>query len=398
MSLQLKRPHRADEHRQAVGLRRRLHPRPGHPSRLRRARRRRDAPQRFDRPRARPPVRLQPARAGQRDRGGGLRPRQRRPRSRHGHERPGSTNAITGVLAAWLDSTPCLFISGQVKRADLKPGPGAAPARAPGSRHLRARPTDHQVRGHGQGSHGRYAPIWRRPCTSLEPAARARSGSTSRLTCRPPRSTRSVLAGAGDSWMALEPSFATVLSAAALADAASAVASALRASERPVLLAGNGIRVAGAAERFQALRQADWHSRPHDSPWDRPSPDSRSALLRSAGHACVARRRTSPSRTAISSLCWAPARCEHARPRPGGAREGCHEGHGEHRRSRAREAGVGDGPDVCADAAPSSRPWLRALGPDPVERPAWLNRCRAWRARYPFVTDASLRSPAKPAR
>jgi acetolactate synthase-1/2/3 large subunit len=33
---------------------------------------------------------------------------------------PGSTNAITGVAGAWLDSTPCLFLSGQVKRADLK--------------------------------------------------------------------------------------------------------------------------------------------------------------------------------------------------------------------------------------------------------------------------------------
>jgi acetolactate synthase-1/2/3 large subunit len=32
---------------------------------------------------------------------------------------PGSTNTLTGVAAAWLDSTPCLFISGQVKRADL---------------------------------------------------------------------------------------------------------------------------------------------------------------------------------------------------------------------------------------------------------------------------------------
>jgi acetolactate synthase-1/2/3 large subunit len=32
---------------------------------------------------------------------------------------PGGTNAITGVAAAWLDSTPCLFISGQVKRADM---------------------------------------------------------------------------------------------------------------------------------------------------------------------------------------------------------------------------------------------------------------------------------------
>jgi acetolactate synthase-1/2/3 large subunit len=32
---------------------------------------------------------------------------------------PGGTNAVTGVAAAWLDSTPCLFISGQVKRSDI---------------------------------------------------------------------------------------------------------------------------------------------------------------------------------------------------------------------------------------------------------------------------------------
>ena len=33
---------------------------------------------------------------------------------------PGSTNAITGVAAAYIDSTPCVFISGQAKRSDLK--------------------------------------------------------------------------------------------------------------------------------------------------------------------------------------------------------------------------------------------------------------------------------------
>ena len=32
---------------------------------------------------------------------------------------PGGTNAVTGAAGAWQDSTPCLFISGQVKRADL---------------------------------------------------------------------------------------------------------------------------------------------------------------------------------------------------------------------------------------------------------------------------------------
>jgi len=35
---------------------------------------------------------------------------------------PAGTNAVTGVAGAWLDSMPCLFISGQVKRADLKTG------------------------------------------------------------------------------------------------------------------------------------------------------------------------------------------------------------------------------------------------------------------------------------
>lgn len=32
---------------------------------------------------------------------------------------PGATNAITGVTAGWIDSTPMLVISGQAKRSDL---------------------------------------------------------------------------------------------------------------------------------------------------------------------------------------------------------------------------------------------------------------------------------------
>lgn len=35
---------------------------------------------------------------------------------------PGATNAVTATLGAWLDSTPVFFISGQVKSADLKAG------------------------------------------------------------------------------------------------------------------------------------------------------------------------------------------------------------------------------------------------------------------------------------
>ena len=37
---------------------------------------------------------------------------------------PGSVNALTGVAAGWMDSTPMLIVSGQVKRADLSHGKG----------------------------------------------------------------------------------------------------------------------------------------------------------------------------------------------------------------------------------------------------------------------------------
>jgi len=37
---------------------------------------------------------------------------------------PGSVNALTGVAAGWMDSTPMLIVSGQVKRADLCHGKG----------------------------------------------------------------------------------------------------------------------------------------------------------------------------------------------------------------------------------------------------------------------------------
>ncbi|MBC7189760.1 thiamine pyrophosphate-binding protein [Candidatus Aerophobetes bacterium] len=37
---------------------------------------------------------------------------------------PGGTNAITGVAGSWIDSTPLLIISGQVKRKDMMAGKG----------------------------------------------------------------------------------------------------------------------------------------------------------------------------------------------------------------------------------------------------------------------------------
>lgn len=36
---------------------------------------------------------------------------------------PGATNTITGIAASWIESTPLLVLSGQVKRADIAPDP-----------------------------------------------------------------------------------------------------------------------------------------------------------------------------------------------------------------------------------------------------------------------------------
>ncbi|HJZ98958.1 MAG TPA: thiamine pyrophosphate-binding protein, partial [Candidatus Solibacter sp.] len=40
---------------------------------------------------------------------------------------PGGTNAVTGLAGAWLDSTPVLFLSGQVKRPDRMFAPDGTP-------------------------------------------------------------------------------------------------------------------------------------------------------------------------------------------------------------------------------------------------------------------------------
>jgi acetolactate synthase-1/2/3 large subunit len=301
---------------------------------------------------------------------------------------PGSTNAITGVLAAWLDSTPCLFVSGQAKRADLKPGP-----------HLRqlgpqevdicslVRPitkyavtvTDPtEIRAHLEAAvhlaqAGRPGPVWIDIPLDVQAA----------------RIDPDELAGAGDSWKALEPSFASVSTAAALADAASAVASALRSSERPVLLAGNGIRIAGAVARFQSfVRQTGI-----------PILTTRLGvdLLPTADPLCFGTPGTLASRAANFTL----QNCDFLLTL--GARLDvnllAHDPQGLARGATKVMVNI-DAAEierlaptmnltVCADAGDFLDALAGALGPDPVERPAWLQRCRTWRVKYPFVTAAS---------
>lgn len=158
---------------------------------------------------------------------------------------PGGTNTVTGVAAAWLDSTPCLFISGQVKRADIK---GARSVRQIGFQEIdivrmvepitkyAVTVTDPEsVRFHLEKSvwlarNGRPGPVW----IDIPLDVQAAQIEPEKL-----------------------PAFvAEEHSPAGVEKAAQAALELLLKSRRPVLLAGNGVRLSGGLKDFHALIEA----------------------------------------------------------------------------------------------------------------------------------------------
>ena len=156
---------------------------------------------------------------------------------------PGSTNALTGCTAAWLDSTPVLFISGQVKRADLK--------RDSGLRQLGVQEVDivSMVR-----------PITKYAVTILDPdSIRYHLEKAVTLACRPrtgpvwldiPLDVQAAMIeperqGRFDKH-GLWPVFDAEKSLPCIMEF-------LAGAERPVLLVGNGVRLAGAVKDFRKV-------------------------------------------------------------------------------------------------------------------------------------------------
>jgi acetolactate synthase I/II/III large subunit len=157
---------------------------------------------------------------------------------------PGGTNAVTGVAGAWLDSTPVLFISGQVKRADLK--------RDSGVRILGVQEID--IVSIVQ-SITKYAVTIEDPATiryHLEKAVHlALSGRRGPVWIDIPLDVQAAqidpdtLAGFTP---AAEPDKTKF--AGRLRQDVGQLVQMLNQSKRPVLLAGNGIRAAGAEKLF----------------------------------------------------------------------------------------------------------------------------------------------------
>lgn len=167
---------------------------------------------------------------------------------------PGGTNAVTGVAGAWLDSTPTLFVSGQVKRPDRMFDSAGHPL---GMRQLGVQEVDIvsivapitkyavtvldplEIRYHLEKAvylalHGRPGPVWIDipldvQAAPLDDPETLRAFSPAELDLH---------SGSSDIQQEVERLIVK-----------------LNEAERPLLFAGNGIRLARAEREFEELRK-----------------------------------------------------------------------------------------------------------------------------------------------
>src|SRR5262245_29078721 len=163
---------------------------------------------------------------------------------------PGGSNALTGLLGAWLDSIPCIYVSGQARLDHLSRNRGIRQRGVQEFdivsvvRHMTKYavvledPQDfHRVldEAYRIATTGRPGPVW------IDLPLNMQWGMIDHASAK---SVGQVPARA-------EPSRAEV--EACLGDARRVLAM-LGESHRPLLLAGHGIRLAGAAEAFRAFQ------------------------------------------------------------------------------------------------------------------------------------------------
>ncbi len=157
---------------------------------------------------------------------------------------PGTTNVITPVAGAWIESVPLLVISGQVKRPDRLAG---RPLRQGGVQEVDIVPMVRSITKYAvtidDPQHIRY---------HLERALyEMRSGRHGPVWLDVPLDVQAAPIDPDTL-----PGFTPPEAAAASLDADAARLMALiAASEHPLLLAGHGVRLAGAAKSFLALAE-----------------------------------------------------------------------------------------------------------------------------------------------
>jgi len=163
---------------------------------------------------------------------------------------PGGTNAITGVAGAWLDSTPLLVISGQVKRADRMYRPDGTPlgVRQRGSQEVDIVSLVKPIT--------KYALTIEDPQSiryHLEKAAHlARTGRPGPVWIDIPIDVQAVPVEP-DSMRGFDPVESLKPDQNGLAKQVRDLVDRLNRADRPFIFAGNGVRVSGAAAVFEKL-------------------------------------------------------------------------------------------------------------------------------------------------
>ncbi|MFN8657916.1 MAG: thiamine pyrophosphate-binding protein [Candidatus Obscuribacterales bacterium] len=156
---------------------------------------------------------------------------------------PGGTNGITGVAGAWIESVPLLIISGQVKRADLM---GESGVRQKGPQEVDIVSIVKPIT--------KYAVTVMEPTSiryELEKAVHlATTGRRGPVWVDIPLDVQAsqIDVEALSGFAADAPA-----SSAKLDEAIRRVADLIGAAQRPLILAGHGVRLAGAAEAFKSL-------------------------------------------------------------------------------------------------------------------------------------------------
>ena len=165
---------------------------------------------------------------------------------------PGGTNAITGVVGAWFDSTPMLVISGQVKRADRMYHPDGTPlgVRQRGSQEVDIVSLVKPIT--------KYAVTIEDPQSiryHLEKAVHlARTGRPGPVWIDIPIDVQAAPVDPDSALMrGFDPNELSQPSPADLATQVRDVLARLNRAERPFIFAGNGVRVSGAAAAFEKL-------------------------------------------------------------------------------------------------------------------------------------------------
>lgn len=158
---------------------------------------------------------------------------------------PAATNALTGLGGAWQDTVPCLFISGQVKRSEASHNAGIPGLRQFGVQELDIIPV--------VSSLCKYAVHLSDPQMvrfELEKAvAIARSGRPGPVWIEVPMDVQGVMI---DPELLVGYESTYVQPAASLVEI-DAVIEALRSAKRPVIIAGRGVRLAGAQKVLAEL-------------------------------------------------------------------------------------------------------------------------------------------------